>query len=274
MALCGEGPTLPHRDNRGLAHSNGHGHGPASSAVETGFRVAGRAVGTGGGAFVAGFVCSPGVVTTVLCGGAGAIVGGEGGEAVGGALYDVANFTYEKTVDPVVEGVPDQLRCAVLPSCQPCVGINRPWTRPRGSPLSLVFCSCLHGRSGSKGCGTIGVPIAAPRSLRAFGLWPLGRALWRAGIRLTPAMGPALAFSLPLYVLEKSEADGLVADVLWAVFAPLGIAAFAIVASIVLFNGPKWAVAPHLRSQPGLLEEWFGEDAGERPRTGDEPPRT
>jgi hypothetical protein len=58
------------------------------------------------------------------------------------------------------------------------------------------------------------------------------------------------------------------------VFAPLGIAAFAVVASIVLFNGPKWAVAPHLRSQPGLLEEWFGEDAGERPQTGDEPPRT
>lgn len=105
------------------------------------------------------------------------------------------------------------------------------------------------------------------------GLWPFGGPLWRAGIRLIPVGGPAIFVALPVAVLQKSQADGLVADAALGMFGFLAVVALLLLISIILFNSPKRLVAPHLRSQPGLLEERFGKDTGTRSRTGDEPPR-
>jgi hypothetical protein len=103
--------------------------------------------------------------------------------------------------------------------------------------------------------------------------WPLGGALWRAGIRAIPVGGPAFLVVLPIYVVETSQANGVFADVISVVFGFLSVVALLLLLSIMLFNFPRRAVAPHFRSQPGLLDVWFGKDAATRSQTGDEAPR-
>jgi hypothetical protein len=99
-----------------------------------------------------------------------------------------------------------------------------------------------------------------PRHADPPSSWLYGRALWCAGYRLVPMAGPLFLYGLAALVLERSDADGPVADALAAVLGPLGALMFVLLLSIALFNAPKRVVAPHLRSHPGVLREWFGRE--------------
>jgi hypothetical protein len=87
--------------------------------------------------------------------------------------------------------------------------------------------------------------------------WLYGRALWRGTYRLIPLLGPIFLLGLVLFVLERSDANGPFADALYTALGPLALVMFVLLFSIVLFNSPKRLVAPHLRSEPGVLKEWF-----------------
>lgn len=81
--------------------------------------------------------------------------------------------------------------------------------------------------------------------------WPYRVALWRGVVRLGPTgllFFGVLALFLP--------ANRLLADtVLTTALAWLGVAVLVSGVGVVLFNRPKLLVPPHLRAQPGLLDE-------------------
>ena len=86
--------------------------------------------------------------------------------------------------------------------------------------------------------------------------WPYGGPSWRAFARLTPLGGVALGV-LPLtFLVSRFDAGWakLASDVLIGASMLL----FLLIVTVSLFNRPKFAVAPHLRHQPGLLDEWRG----------------
>ena len=74
-------------------------------------------------------------------------------------------------------------------------------------------------------------------------------------------------------VLERSEPDGALADVAAVVFGGPAVVGLLLMTSIAFFNAPKLLVAPHLRSQPGLRDEWFHNERGARSQPSDEPPQ-
>jgi hypothetical protein len=103
--------------------------------------------------------------------------------------------------------------------------------------------------------------------------WPFGGAVWRAGIRMIPAAGPTIFCAVPVMVLEGSEPGGALAVVAAVAFGGPAVVGLLLMTSIAFFNSPKLLVAPHLRSQPGLLDEWFRNERGARSRPSDEPPQ-
>jgi hypothetical protein len=90
---------------------------------------------------------------------------------------------------------------------------------------------------------------------------------------MVPATGPTTFFAVPVFVLEESEPDGALADVAAVVFGGPAVMGLLLMISIAFFNSPKRLVAPHLRSQPGLLDEWFPNKRGGRSQPSNEPPQ-
>jgi len=83
-----------------------------------------------------------------------------------------------------------------------------------------------------------------------------GGAMWRGFVRITPIGGPVLGMTGLVAVIHwlgdgRQTASFAVASVIW-------VAMLVVVGTIVLFNRPKWMVAPHLRRQPGAVGEWLG----------------
>jgi hypothetical protein len=103
--------------------------------------------------------------------------------------------------------------------------------------------------------------------------WPFGGAVWRAGIRMIPVAGPTIFFAVPVMVLEQSKPDGALADLAAVAFGGPAVVGLLLMTSIAFFNSPKRVVAPHLRSQPGLLDEWSRKPRGARSKPRDEPPQ-
>jgi hypothetical protein len=123
------------------------------------------------------------------------------------------------------------------------------WITALGCVVALVMWASTI-RSAWRGRG--------PRHTEPPSSWRYGRALWRAGQRLVPMAGPLSLLVLLALVFERSDADGPVAAALAAMLGPLGALLLVLMVSIALFNVPKRVVAPHLRSEPGALREWFG----------------
>ncbi len=93
-------------------------------------------------------------------------------------------------------------------------------------------------------------PDLPPRS------WPYGAALWSGFVRLPPLSGVLMAVLLLTYVaLRLGRAAWLlpIQIALGVAFMLLLGAAF----TVVLFNRPKCAVAPSLRTRPGAAADWM-----------------
>lgn len=92
--------------------------------------------------------------------------------------------------------------------------------------------------------------------------WPWGETLWRGWVRMMPLGVIAMTILLPLgtagFVVPEDPTGPFVRP-LWWVLPVLGALAlfWVLAAGVVLLNRPKRLVAPHLRSQPGALEEWW-----------------
>lgn len=98
--------------------------------------------------------------------------------------------------------------------------------------------------------------------------WGFGPALWRGLIRVTPlCAGLTLLLGAQLVLLD------LDLDATWVATAQeIGMYAMGVIllliGAVVLLNEPKVLVPPHLRHQPGAMDEWRG--ANVRPT---KPPR-
>ncbi len=94
-------------------------------------------------------------------------------------------------------------------------------------------------------------------------IWPLGLAWWQGSVRVLPVFFPSLLIIAPDHVLETLRLAGPVWIALRVVL-DVGVLLIACLwVGILFFNRPKWAVAPHLRHQPGMLAQW----AGRRPES-------
>jgi hypothetical protein len=88
--------------------------------------------------------------------------------------------------------------------------------------------------------------------------WIWGLALWHAAVRLFMPLGMSFAVAIPgtaITILVTHGPMKLVGDIL------LGIGAFIwifVIPPVVLFNRPRFVLAPHHRALPGLLAEWRG----------------
>jgi hypothetical protein len=83
-----------------------------------------------------------------------------------------------------------------------------------------------------------------------------GGAISRGFARTTPISGPALGMTGLLAVIDWLG-DGRTTAI-FAVASAIWVAMLVAAVTIVLFNRPKWLVAPHLRRQPGAVGEWLG----------------
>ena len=122
------------------------------------------------------------------------------------------------------------------------------------------------------------LPIALPKLWRGdstFGksvpsAWPYDEATWRGCMRAMPCLvvgGPGLVIAGWCFMLWTSI-DGyyFVSDPTVRWWLPLGavfgagctVLAFAAGLSVFLFNRPRGIVPPHLRSEPGAFNDWFG----------------
>ena len=82
--------------------------------------------------------------------------------------------------------------------------------------------------------------------------WVWGDALWRAFARIVPISIFAMS-AATLALLASAVSVPSVAT--WLAFVAVFLAGLA--AAITLFNQPKFLVPPHLRQEPGALEEWY-----------------
>lgn len=84
--------------------------------------------------------------------------------------------------------------------------------------------------------------------------WFWGPVLWRGWVRSLPLVGIiAVLFPVGMLVVRVWESDSAV---VFLVMMLILFIVFVLGASIMLFNQPKALVAPHLRDQPGAIEEW------------------
>lgn len=89
---------------------------------------------------------------------------------------------------------------------------------------------------------------------RVPGWWPYGDGLWRAWMRSTPGsclvfvVLSAVAFMVAVFPIEESP--------VFTACALLIFPAMFVWLSVILFNRPRFLVAPRWRSAPGLLADW------------------
>ncbi len=88
--------------------------------------------------------------------------------------------------------------------------------------------------------------------------WPLGEGLWHGYIRALPIglLGLILAV-LSFLALALGRSVPLLAPLGFFLFFPLFALTMLIGVGVVFLNWPKFVVAPHLRSQPGAVQEWY-----------------
>ena len=101
--------------------------------------------------------------------------------------------------------------------------------------------------------------------------WPWGGALWRGWVRSLPlgvVLGCALValFAVGFFLGPPEPGPfGLVAPLWYATAVLLVVFGYvALLCTIALFNWPKAAVPPHLRHEPGALQEWTREHRARR----------
>jgi hypothetical protein len=83
-----------------------------------------------------------------------------------------------------------------------------------------------------------------------------GGPLWRGFVRITPLGGPLLGLGGLASLLLKSGSDALYVVGQVVGFAILVV--IVLIVTVILFNRPRWVVAPHLRAQPGAIGELLG----------------
>ncbi len=95
--------------------------------------------------------------------------------------------------------------------------------------------------------------------------WPFGDPLLRGWERSMPAAFAAgwslvVAFVTGwLATVGKRTDSQTLHDLAYVGFAAIGVffLSLFVLATVVLFNRPKFIVPPHLRLQPGAVQEWF-----------------
>ena len=105
------------------------------------------------------------------------------------------------------------------------------------------------------------------------GWWSYGKPVWRGWVRALPMLASVaylglliaayLGFVSPFFHLSR-QADLVVIVIFLISF----IGAFLLALTIFLFNFPRLAVPPHLRNQPGALEEWLRQRRRANSRSG------
>lgn len=86
--------------------------------------------------------------------------------------------------------------------------------------------------------------------------FPFGRAPWRVQMRLGGVTAP-VTLALSTFAVAS------LLDIRWlALGSSFAFMSFVLLMfSISLFARPKWAIPPHLRQHPGLVQEWLGAPA-------------
>lgn len=104
---------------------------------------------------------------------------------------------------------------------------------------------------------------SVPAWIGVPGWWPLGGALWRGTVRscaVWVSMGSLAALLLVMAEVGgwrgrptaiESLTGALVTTLSVAILVLLGL-----MATVVLFNRPRFVVPPHLRSEPSALAQW------------------
>jgi hypothetical protein len=96
---------------------------------------------------------------------------------------------------------------------------------------------------------------------------------WRAFVRAQPVGGMVfIAVIPPTFVLEFVAETSVVGIICQGLLLIAGVAAVTLIPGVVLYNEPKFLVAPHHRALPGLLAERRGEPAPRVPPPS-KPPR-
>jgi uncharacterized membrane protein YedE/YeeE len=109
------------------------------------------------------------------------------------------------------------------------------------------------------------------RSMRSW--WPFGEALLRGWIRRTPTAIGGLWIALGIVVVgvpSTGAQPGTALYALGSVLIPLIVMLvlwLAAIMTIVLFDRPRFLVAPHLRTDPGAISTWFHPHSGQRRST-------
>jgi hypothetical protein len=109
------------------------------------------------------------------------------------------------------------------------------------------------------------------RTMRSW--WPFGNALLRGWIRMTPVAIAGIWIMLAIVAIGIPSTGAEPGSALYALgylLIPLTLllfACFAVMVTIVLFNRPRFLVAPHLRTDPGAISAWFHPHRGQRRST-------
>ena len=89
--------------------------------------------------------------------------------------------------------------------------------------------------------------------------WPLTLATWRAFARVWPVIALSFIVAIPFVFVAQFTKDGSVPfAIAMVVLACVALVWFIAVPAVILFNRPRFLVAPHHRSLPGWLAERRG----------------
>lgn len=100
--------------------------------------------------------------------------------------------------------------------------------------------------------------------------WPFGAAMWHGYVRGLPVLCALFPLGLPIALINRFGGETL-NEVVLPPFAFGILAAMLLCATIVFFNRPRFLVPPHLRAQPGALDEWTGAHVPPVPPPGQRP---
>lgn len=88
--------------------------------------------------------------------------------------------------------------------------------------------------------------------------------MWRSFVRAYPATTLTFAVGVPVLIVEKFIDDGPVREFADSAGIVVAVACLLLL-GVILYNRPKFLVAPHHRHQQGLLGELGGLKSGPTP---------
>jgi hypothetical protein len=102
--------------------------------------------------------------------------------------------------------------------------------------------------------------------------WPWGLAFWRALCRVWVPLAGSIVIVIPPALVTEFVTEGPIFVICNVLFGMVAVLWFAVVPSVMLFNRPRFLVAPHHRALPGWIAERRGAPVPPVPEP-EKPPR-